>query len=1079
MITQLKASAGSGKTYRLTQTVLNLLLAAGKTQPSFHKTSSRKGYAPSEILAVTFTNKAAAEMKERIISRLKQRALGLDQEKQDPALTKRASILLDEVLRQGQLLNIRTIDSLLQMIVRLFSLELGLSPDFSPVFSTDDDFDAAYGRFLGRIQLGDKDSLALLEETISALIYIKGVRGMWIAQSLRDQVRLVFNTLLTSPPFPLATQQEIDALRQTHLDAILLAARNLETTITKQELSPAANFKKFLYLLTHLSPGDAIKDSVYATKSSLAECLLKASKDKVTPDLENAYSELKDTLVTSGNAYGRLSTAGLLIPFAQLAHTLLDDFRQSQRERDVAHVSGWPLLASQMLYEEGASTAFVRLGARLMHLLIDEFQDTSRDQWSVLTFLAEECLSKGGSLFYVGDVKQAIYGWRGGDARLFTEVADSPALAGLASVERDTLPANWRSQPEIVRFNNAVFTRLGDPEVAAQISRTGLGSVSREVFDDTVARFCQAYGDAEQVIPESRPQEGGYVRAELLPATEKKDLNDVIKDRLLNVLKTELLPRRALADVAILTRTNNEAGQVSSWLLEEGIPVVTENSLRLADHPLIHELLAFLAVLDYPLDNVRFWTFINGESLFGPACGLTAQERLHWLISRDDGPLFFRFQKDFPDLFDRLIKPFISSIGLMTPYDLICEILRAYKTLQNFPFDEIFVRRFMETAHLAAENGCTSLTDFLELWNGPAADEKIPQQEHINAVRVVTMHKAKGLEFPVVIVPFHAGRIRPRNAPTPIPLNTTPESPYMLVSVDSKTPELSEPALAENVFEEINLVYVAWTRAVEELYLFIEHAEEGKAATRIPCILHQLLSGLLSDETPDQLEFGSPRPPEESVPTIEQRAEPALEPAPPVSPSEIPPFTRPMSWLPRLKIKRRTIEEMVATLSFGENQRGSLAHSAIEQFALHVQGRKICPSALSQEEKLQLIEDITTNTLTHVHGVPDTTQLMHDIKAMLTWFGDHPLFDDVCQYGFAERELLTNEGKVLRPDVMGKHDGGLFVLDYKTGHPRKEHRFQVQAYLKAACSAFSASPQNASGFLVYLDGRHIENVRIA
>ncbi|WP_027183406.1 UvrD-helicase domain-containing protein [Desulfovibrio inopinatus] len=1072
MITQLKASAGSGKTYRLTQTVLKLLLAADKSQPSFQKPLPKKGYAPSEILAVTFTNKAASEMKERIISRLKQRALGLEHDHNDPVLTKRAVKLLDDVLRQGQLLNIRTIDSLLQMIVRLFSLELGLSPDFSPVFSIDEDFDAAYGRFLGRIQLGDATSLALLEDTISALIHIKGARGMWIAQSLRDQIRLVFDTLLSTSPFPLASPQDIAALRQAHCEVVVHAAEDVQKTLQTHSLSPASHFKKFLEFLNQLTPETAMKDSAYANKPSLADCLLKASKENVTQEAENAYKQLKTTLATSGNLFASLSTASLLIPFAQLAQTLLEDFRQSQRERDVAHVGGWPSLAAHMLHEEGASTAFVRLGARLMHLLIDEFQDTSRDQWSVLAFLAQECLSKGGSLFYVGDVKQAIYGWRGGDARLFTEVADAPELAGLTRVERDNLPANWRSRPEIVRFNNIVFTRLGDSEVAAAISRIGLGHVSQHIFDDTVNRFCEAYGDAGQAIPESRPQDGGYVQADLFPAMEKTDLIETIHNRLIDLLRDELLPRRPLSDIAILTRTNNEAGQVSSWLLAHGIPVVTENSLRLADHPLIHELLAFLAVLDYPLDNVRFWTFVSGQALFGHASGLSSQERLDWLMTKDDGPLFFRFQEDFPDVYARLIKPFISSIGLMTPYDLICEILRAYATFHHFPEDEIFLRRFMETAHLAAENGCTSLTDFLELWDGAAADEKIPQQQHINAVRVVTMHKAKGLEFPVVIVPFHAGRIRPDTSPAAVSLKDDGSGPYMLVTRNQKTPELSEPALADTVFEEVNLVYVAWTRAVEELYLFIEYGDPNKATTRIPSIIRHLLGSLAEDNTTERIVFGSP--PECALPPATNEEKPVSQPAMP----EDTPFQRPMSWLPRLKIKRRTHEEMLATLSFGENQRGSLAHSAIEQLTLRIKQLETLPSALSPQTRRQLTEDITQYTLKRTQAFMDRSQLEHEITAMLEWFGGHPLFDDVCQYGMAERELLTDEGRVLRPDVMGRVASGIFVLDYKTGRPRKEHRFQVQAYLKAASTAFAETLHSASGYLVYLDERRIENVRI-
>ena len=111
------------------------------------------------------------------------------------------------------------------------------------------------------------------------------------------------------------------------------------------------------------------------------------------------------------------------------------------------------------------------MGARLRHMLVDEFQDTSRDQWGAMSPLAGECLAQGGGLYIVGDVKQAIYGWRGGDARLFDEVPDDPSLAAMAEVRRETLPMNWRSARRVVECNNDVFGPLGDADRALAVAR--------------------------------------------------------------------------------------------------------------------------------------------------------------------------------------------------------------------------------------------------------------------------------------------------------------------------------------------------------------------------------------------------------------------------------------------------------------------------------------------------------------------------------------------------------------------------------------------------------------------------------
>ncbi|MFQ8888086.1 MAG: UvrD-helicase domain-containing protein [Bilophila wadsworthia] len=262
----------------------------------------------------------------------------------------------------------------------------------------------------------------------------------------------------------------------------------------------------------------------------------------------------------------------------------------------------------------GVPEVFCRLGTSLTHILVDEFQDTSREQWEAIHPLVLEALSRGGSLTWVGDVKQAIYGWRGGDATLFDEVRSDAELCAVAPEPRvDILPTNWRSCRAIVETNNTLFRQLSETATAkavlsAMLPKDTPSALLATILEEGAQLLKKALPVPEQKVAPDKAE--GFLRLQRVYGDKSEDLDEEVRERLLGCVQ-EVVSRRPWGDVTVLVRSNGKAAQVAGWLMEEGIPVVTDNSFLLAEHPLVEQLTALLTFLDSPRNDLAFWTFLR------------------------------------------------------------------------------------------------------------------------------------------------------------------------------------------------------------------------------------------------------------------------------------------------------------------------------------------------------------------------------------------------------------------------------------------------------------------------------------
>ncbi|QJB57917.1 UvrD-helicase domain-containing protein [Pseudodesulfovibrio sp. zrk46] len=1039
---QVKASAGSGKTYQLTRRFLSLLDKADENKHAFTCTvSPHKGYAWPEIMAVTFTNKAATEMKERVVSGLKHAALDLGDQMTDCS-PQTASRAIDSILRRYHRLNIRTIDSLLALLLRLFALEFGIRPDFQMIFDESEMFDAVYDHF---VLICEEDGLEheLLAAAMDTMIRSEGRSGFWMQDMIRRRLLDLTRFLRTESGPLLTDQEEIKALLTAAYADFQQTVKCTLEYFADTGLPFAKRFIDFLMNSQDLGLFDPPKDSAYIKKESLRDCVNKKGKDDVNSRAEAEYAHLKEAWQTYATNHAALTGAYFLAPAVEIALRLLNGLNHQQKEQGLILGSSLAGFVNELLtYNEAVSEAYCRLGCRLHHLLVDEFQDTSREQWQAITPLSQECLAKGGSLYYVGDVKQAIYGWRGGDSALFDEVLSQPDLASLAlNSGSDTLPNNWRSFRNVVEFNNEFFRNFENIIHASDLADT----LFKDAPDNFRASFADDltgnFEDCAQAIPPQNEESEGYVRMTRLPGGRNEEIEEqalVALDELID----ELTKRRYFRDIAILVRTHGHASLVCDLLVQKDIPVITENSLQLDRHPIIRQLAGLLGFLDFPRDDVAFLTFAAGNELFLAETGITEEEFHNWLIKPKKRPLGVCFRDDYPDQWQQFIEPFYNQSGLMTPYDLTREAIRTFRVLERHPDAELYVRRFLEVVHLAEENGYGSLSAFLEYWDEKSGEEKVPLPENIDAVRIMTIHKSKGLEFPVVIVPFHNWAVRP-------------DQDYLIRKVKGQrilTPMkkgMGKPyltSMGRAVREQLNLLYVAWTRAREELYGFFT-----EKPVHYPALA--ALNLFLDLEEDEIFEYG----------TLPQDGEPSPPPPKP-EPQQLDKGNTEnllMEWLPRLRVYRHNRDEFF----YNEKMRGEVAHRVMEHLRLTGNDEEDTNRAvLLALQDFPILAALDEETMQNLDS---------DLRTMTRW----ALTDDNLRRwldkGDREPEIMDAEGNFKRLDLLYRQDKTV-VVDFKTGQPTPKNREQVLDYMNILKEMDPTC--EPSGYLVYFDLQEIHEV---
>ncbi|MCA9408546.1 MAG: UvrD-helicase domain-containing protein [Candidatus Omnitrophica bacterium] len=821
-----EASAGSGKTYALAKRYVQLLL-----NPDLHF----EQIPIRNILALTFTNKASFEMKARILHFLKLIALGeISPHEQRNILApigvdlktaqQKAFLIMDSLIHHYNFFQVQTIDKFINALLSGCSFKIGLTANFTIKTNSFEYLEYSLDQLIDKAS-ADKNVLRLFEDFLHHYLYLENRTGWFPKEDIQQIMYTLFkqyNSYGRSFAESSFTTEDLIKFKQ----AILADIKELKGIL------PEGTDKRFMvslekFLNKHERGFDIDSISDYFAREELP--LRKGVEP--TPQAVDLWERIRKELkeLCEREAYG------LFNPYVKIFNETEKIFREISKKDDVLFLEELNKKAG-VLFDEDYITVeelYYRLATRFHHYLIDEFQDTSRLQWHNLEKMAEEALSTGGSLFYVGDRKQAIYGFRGGDVDLFDEIKDK---FGAYNIQIERLQQNWRSQKNIVEFNNKIFSEdnlrnfiLQKQSYDEQKNKKNAVSFSNKDIDD----ITQIFLTSQQSFQPGNTQ--GYVRIEFIDNDKKDEREEILREKVIDLIG-QLQERFANRDIAILTRSNTQIEVLTNWLLEAGIPVESERTSNIKENALINEILHFLKFLDSPIDNLSFAKFIVGD-IFSQATGLSQKEIHNFLFSlrerksqQRDFYLYTVFRQQYPQVWEQYLDGFFKNVGLYPLYELLISIYHQYDCLRIFKEHQGFFMHFIEIIK-QKEADLRDITSFLDYYEKLEGEDLYVRLTDNDAIKILTIHKSKGLEFSAVICPFlvmdmvigsqgadnkQAYILKQAGQRTDL---VRLKKKYNLYSPDLEFLYIQE--YKKSFVTELNNIYVALTRAKNELYGFI------------------------------------------------------------------------------------------------------------------------------------------------------------------------------------------------------------------------------------------------------------------
>ncbi len=808
-----RASAGSGKTFALALRFLKLLSEA---PPSPEHLGS--------IIAITFTNKAAAEMKERILRFLKELAFEMAENniKKETGLTPElARDWVDIIVNNYFDFQVRTIDSFLLSILRGLSFELGIKPDSRVLFQKKEILEEVFNELLA--ELGKKESplKQAWQEALETFLLHDEKGGFYPENDIKKH----FINILY-PKISLNPETEFLCLSEEEKQEFEEKKRRLKELYEKiytlvKDLSIKTSRR--LYAPWEIS-WDKLID--WDGKGTFLSCLEGVKEtEEFLREIKALGSEIKDWYL---NKFIYCKLAGYYRILKELCKRVEE---QAAEEGLLLGSEHWTSLILKVLKKEDLPPlVYAYFGKKFKHFLFDEFQDTSRPHWEALLPLIEELFAseERGSLFVVGDPKQAIYGWRGGDWTIYHQLFDkeNPLFPSLRPEEivEEVLPKNYRSHPKLVNFFNTFFEYfaredlLKEEKIPSATSKSTkktipeyfLSTAPEKAKEEFLENLIKSFKDHTQKSA-TQDKEEAVIKPFFIKATTNEDFLEKLREEFISEIKAEWEnAKEKEEDIAVLVRKNTQAEEVSSWILEEGIPVITENALKISMCPKVKGLISLLRMIDNPEEEIYAYGVLASGVLKKLYPDLPSEESElseRWPFERED---FLKKVFDFTEKLKNKV------IGL-EPYELLWEAVELLKISLE---EEPFVERLLEVVHLYSTENGPGLSGFLKFWEGGGAEERIGLPENIKAVRVLTIHKAKGLEFDAVFLPFTDWRLNHYNLFEEV----EKEGKKCLVSLSKNLPEelnlLKGKKLAKEAQEILNLFYVALTRAKKRLYLF-------------------------------------------------------------------------------------------------------------------------------------------------------------------------------------------------------------------------------------------------------------------
>lgn len=1062
------ASAGSGKTHALTAFYLSRVLH----DPGAY----------GRILAVTFTNAASAEMKSRILRRLSilgQEGSEADKERREFAdylcsffpdlwpdweaaivtVRKNAPLALNNILQDYSRFTVGTIDSFFQRVIRAFAREL----DIPAGYEIELEHEAVLSDAVDSL-LADVSSDSKLLDWISSYVAsrLDDSKGWDIRKEIMEVASQIFRE-----DFRQLSADDRSKIGDYEVMAEYAARVFSIRNGFESELRRLAEEGVTIYTGCGLTPDDFLSKSRGGVGESLRRyatgdtrkpnsAWIKAAEEgkyyagSAPPAVAGAFGEaMGKGLGDVVNAISELFEKrwGLYVSaLAQVRtiHVIGILGAISERVREQAHDQNLFLLSdageliSKLIADDDTPFIYEKIGSTYDHYIIDEFQDTSRIQWNNFRPLISETLSRGRDNLVVGDVKQSIYRWRNSDWRIIhTEAAQAFGEDALRTIRLST---NFRSRINIIRFNNSFFAPGSIPSLCDEkLAFNGL-------------RISDVYaGSEQQGTPE---RDGGFVNLTLYRKSDDEGWKErVLKD--LPGLVEGIQDHGYRADeILFLCRTNEEGKSIISRILEYSASLPPEHRLRynyeitsgesllLERNPAVTFMIACLRYLTDPNSRINMSQMVRSFVL---ATG--RDENLVYM-----GDAAESTGEPLPDGWRQTLESFRNT----SLYSATGSMIRCFG-LGDQSANIAYISSFQDVVLAWSGRHSSDISAFVKWWDDEGNKSTLSQSDRQEAMRVMTIHKAKGLQSKVVIVPFAAwdfsrpGFSRQLLWVTDVPAPFEP-MPVVLPEVSSKLEEslFSEAARMEKASEwldGVNLLYVAFTRAVDALWVMapeITRPSSGSAGTA--GLINEALGRLPDDfvtrdeETVRYIECGQ-------LPPVERQER---EPQPEISRYA---FSEPRGSL-RLRTGGALPQDEVKLAEPGGRAYGIMMHEILSRVT-------------TAEDIRHAVEQACAGGLLPLSG-RDT--VVSRLTEMLTSDRVRHWFDGSSRV-MTEATILLPTGAARRPDRVMINDDAVMVVDYKFGEPSPRHIQQAAAY-RELLTAMGYS--NVKSWLWYVEKDIIE-----
>ena len=1062
-----KASAGSGKTFTLAVEYIKHLIL----NPRAYR----------QILAVTFTNKATAEMKqlygiwvsdpasEPYLNRIREDLQWKNLSEDDIRLA--AGTALQYMLHDYSRFRVETIDSFFQSVMRNLARELELSPNLNIELNNTEVLSDAVDSLIEKLT-PSSPVLAWLLDYINERIaddkrwnvsneikrfgwnifdesYIEQGEGLRQQLKAPNTIKLYRNEL---------REMETEALEQMKGFYDQFIGELEAYALTPEDLKGGARgigsyFRKLRD--GRLSDKDTVnatlKNSLddaknWATKTSAQKNeIIRLAETSLLPLLQDAetFRPRNNKIVNSC----RLSLQHLN-KLQLLAH-IDEEVRELNREHNRFLLSDTNALLHNLVRDGDSSFVFEKIGANIRNVMIDEFQDTSRMQWDNFKILLLEGLSQGADSLIVGDVKQSIYRWRNGDWGILNALGTKDASFPFP-VRVETLKTNRRSETNVIRFNNNLFTAAVEY----------LNMLHLKELQEDCHPLQRAYADVAQESP--RTEAKGYIKATFLEPDEEHDYTELTILSLGEEVQRLLEAGVKLNDITILVRKNKNIPPIADYFDKTlHLSVVSDEAFRLDASQAICMLIDALRYLSNPEDRVACASLMmNYES------GIKKQGG-DW-----DSLLTAKPEEALPEAFVTGME----TLRLMPLYELLEELFSLFK-MKRIEEQDAYLFSFFDAVTEYLQNNSSDLDAFIRYWNETLCNKTIPSGE-MDGIRILSIHKSKGLEFHTVLIPFCDWKLENETnnqliwcSPTEAPFSTLDIVPVNYSST------MAESVYRQNYLDErlqlwvdnLNLLYVAFTRAGKNLIFWCKKGQKGTMSELLANALPQV-AAREGDENWDEEE---PYESGELCPSKYTETDGHLPEARKVSANRL--AQKPDKLPVHMESMRHDIEFRQSNRSADFIQ-GVDEEESDNRFINRGRLLHTLFSAIETEEDID--NAIDQLVFEGIIGKPETEESIRELThhafslpQVQDWYsGNWHLFNE-CDIIWQERGELHPR----RPDRVMMRGNEIVVIDFKFGKQNKKYNKQVQGYMQLL-TRMGYLKENIKGYLWYVEEDLIEKV---